>query len=93
MAGKKKTLDSERAAYLGHIGGNTTTARYGGYAMTARLRDGLEASWLRKADPDGVLSESERRQRADALKRAHYARITLASIQARQARSQMKKAS
>lgn len=88
MAGKKKqqTLDPERASWMGKIGGNTTAARYGGYAMTLPLRAGLAASWLRKADPDGTLSADERARRAEALKRAHYARITLASQQARMAR-------
>ena len=73
-----KTLDSKRAALLGRIGGATTAARYSGEEMTRAMRAGLAASWERKADPDGVLPPAERARRAEALRKAHYARMSLA---------------
>ena len=66
----RSQLDPERASLMGKIGGNITAARYGGYEVTHALRNELEVSWLRKADPDGVLPLNERARRAEFLKKA-----------------------
>jgi hypothetical protein len=52
-------------------------------AAPARARAGLEARFLREADPDGVLPEPERQRRAALIRTAYYQRLTLASIKAR----------
>src|SRR4051812_46318107 len=52
-------------------------------ARTARARAGLEAKFEREADPEGVLSPRQRAERADSLRKAHYARMALAAAKAR----------
>lgn len=71
-------IDAATRRQMGRIGGLTTAARTDPYEMTRAMRDGLAASWLRKADPDGVLPVAERERRAEALRKAHYARMSLA---------------
>jgi hypothetical protein len=56
-------------------------------AATAKARATREKSWETQADPDGVLSPTELAAAVERLKRAHYARMTLASAQARSART------
>lgn len=61
-------------------------ARIGGYALRAR-RDPIEytanaraafmAGFERRVDPDGMLSPEERRQRAEALRKAHMLGLAL----------------
>lgn len=48
---------------------------------------GQLAYWERKVDPDGSLPPAERTRRAEHAKRAHYARLAIASAQARANRS------
>jgi hypothetical protein len=52
-------------------------------AAPARARAGLEAKFLREADPDGVLPEPERQRRAALIRTAYYQRLALASLKAR----------
>ena len=67
-------------------------ARIGGYALAAahdskEIHKPAQAAFLAKfekeVDPDGVLSARERVRRATALKKAHFARMALASAKAR----------
>jgi hypothetical protein len=51
------------------------------------LRAGLEAKFLREADPNNELPESERRRRAEKARQVYYQRLALASANARKARS------
>lgn len=54
-------------------------------AATEPARRGLRARFEREADPDGVLDDSERARRADALLCAHMLRLARASAKARRA--------
>lgn len=56
------------------------------------MRAGFEAKFLREVDPDNVLPEPERRRRAEAARRAFYARMALASAKARRERAAARKA-
>lgn len=49
----------------------------------APARRGLESKWARQADPDGLMSPADRATAVEALKRAHYRRMALASARAR----------
>ena len=49
----------------------------------APARAGMQSKWERQADPDGVLTPEDLARAVDALKRAHYRRMALASAQAR----------
>lgn len=55
-------------------------------ARTQAARDRFNERFLREADPDGLLPESERQRRADQLRRAYFARLQLKSSQARRRR-------
>jgi hypothetical protein len=55
-------------------------------AAPARARAGLEAKFLREADPDGTLDPAERAVRAERIRRAYFAELTRKSIRARRAR-------
>jgi hypothetical protein len=78
----------------GRVGGYVRAARYDGREMTAAARRRFAESFLEGhgcrvcptvAMPDGLLP-GERARRAEALRRAHYARVALASAQARSRR-------
>jgi hypothetical protein len=50
---------------------------------TAEARRKFDARFEDQVDPDRVLPEAERRQRADAARRAYYTRLALLSVKAR----------
>lgn len=56
-------------------------------ARTAPARAALMAKFENQADPDGVLLPAERARRAESLRKAHFQRLALRSVKARQARA------
>jgi hypothetical protein len=52
-------------------------------ARTATARKAFMERFEREADPDGTLDPAERARRAEHLRRAHFARLALASSRAR----------
>jgi hypothetical protein len=67
----------------GRIGGLVRSARHDSRAMTEAARAAFLTKLEREADPDGVLPPIERRRRAEALRRAHLARASLAAAEQR----------
>lgn len=57
----------------------------------ARGQAGLLARFIDQVDPDRTLPEPERMRRAEAARRAHMARLSLRSAQARAARAASKR--
>lgn len=57
-------------------------------ARTEAARKGFEARFEKEVDPEGVLPEAERKQRAASARKAHFARLALASVQARRIRKE-----
>ncbi|GIE46402.1 hypothetical protein [Actinoplanes lobatus] len=55
-------------------------------AATAPAREARKKSWERKADPEGRMTPDELADAVVRLKKAHYARMQLASAQARTGR-------
>jgi hypothetical protein len=55
-------------------------------AATSAATKGREASWARKADPEGRMTPEELAEAVERMKKAHYARMQLASAQARTGR-------
>jgi hypothetical protein len=55
-------------------------------ARTSNARAALEAKFERQVDPEGILPPDERARRAESARKAHYARLALASAKARRAR-------
>jgi hypothetical protein len=58
-------------------------ARQDGRTGTEKARAAFLAGFEAKVDPDGVLSPEERRRRAESARKAHFARLALASAKAR----------
>ena len=52
-------------------------------AATLPARLALEAKWEREADPNNELPPAERAKRAENLRKAHYAKMALRSVEAR----------
>jgi hypothetical protein len=55
-------------------------------AATAPAREAFMGRFEREVDPEGVLPERERAQRAEAARRAYYAELALKSLAARRKR-------
>jgi hypothetical protein len=72
----ERSLRARLAAYTQH-------GHRDPHEATAKARAAFLAKFEREADPDGVLSPEERRRRAESLRRAHFARLALASVKAR----------
>lgn len=52
-------------------------------ARTAPARAAADARFEREVDPEGILPAAERARRAEAKRRAYFARLALKSAQAR----------
>lgn len=79
-------FDPTVMALRGRIGGLVRSARHDGREMTSAARAAYLTQLERQADPGGALPPDERRRRAEALRRAHLARASLAAAEARRAR-------
>lgn len=55
--------------------------------ITAAARETFLARFEREADPNGTLTESERKRRAEHLKRAYFLDLARKSAQARRKRA------
>lgn len=71
----------------GRVGGYVKASRYPPDELTREARAAFLSKFDREADPDGTLPPDERRRRAEALRRAHYSRMALASAKSRRRRS------
>jgi hypothetical protein len=65
------------------IGAHTLHSRHDGVALTERARASFLAQFEHQVDPDGQLSEVERRCRAAHALSAHMARLSLKAVRAR----------
>jgi hypothetical protein len=68
------------------LGAHTMHARNDPKKTTAKARAAFLASFEAKADPTGDLPVEERRRRAESLRKAHFARLALASATARRSK-------
>ncbi len=69
------------------IGAHAAHARHGGHAMTAAARAKFMRGFEAQVDPRGELPPDERARRAEQLRKAHFARLALKSVQARRRRA------
>ena len=76
-------LDPARASLLGRIGAHRLHATHDSRAVTAKARETFLARFEREVDPGFVLPAEERQKRAEHAKRAYFARLALASADAR----------
>ncbi len=68
------------------LGAHTMHAQHDPKKTTAKARAVFLANFEAKADPTGVLPVEERRRRAEHLRKAHFARLALASAKARRSK-------
>jgi len=73
----------QEAALRGRLGALVLHSKYDRRETTAKARTAFLARFEREVDPEGILSEDERRRRAEYARRAHFARLALASARAR----------
>lgn len=72
----ERSLRSRIAAYALH---STRDPK----ETTAKARQTFLARFEKEVDPEGILPEAERLRRAECAKKAHFARLALASSKAR----------
>jgi len=82
----KGRFDPRDMALRGRIGAFRLHATHDPRATTAKARATFRSSFEKLVDPDGHLSPGERARRADAARRAHYARIARLSALRRRRR-------
>ena len=82
----KGRFDPHDMALRGRIGAFRLHAMHDPRVTTAKARATFRSSFERLVDPDGRLSPRERSRRADAARRAHYARIARLSALRRRGR-------
>ena len=75
----QRSLQARMAAYRLH-------ATHDPRETTKPARDAFMARFEREVDPDGRLSEPERRRRAEAAKKAYFSGLALKSSRARSRR-------
>lgn len=73
---EQRSLRSRMAAYALH-------AKHDSRVTTKPARDAFMARFERQVDPDRILSEAERRRRAEAAKKAYFSALALKSSRVR----------
>lgn len=89
MTGRRQRATPAERSLAARIAIHSRWANSDRTAGTAKARaagPGSIAYWEAKVDPTGQLAAAERLRRAESAKRAHYARLALASAAARRAR-------
>lgn len=81
------SLTPMERVWRARLAAHSMHAKHDGRAVTAKARATFLARFEVEADPDGTLSAGERRRRAEQLRRAHFARMALASSKARRERA------
>ena len=76
-------MTPDEAALRGRIGALVLHSKYDPRETTASARAAFLRGFEKQVDPDGVLPADERRRRALYARRAHFAKLALASARAR----------
>jgi hypothetical protein len=80
-------LTEQQRSLRARIGGFARAARYDGRDVTEAARSAFLDRFRAEVDPDGVLPEEERERRAQAARRAYFARLAFESSKARATRT------
>ncbi len=80
-------LTEAERSLAGRVGAFSLHAQRDPRETTKNARKAFLARFERDVDPDGVLPAVERARRAEAARRAHFARMALKSAQARRHRA------
>ena len=84
-------LTPAERSLCGRIGAYVLHSRYDSRELTKAARAAFESGFEREVDPDGVLPLEERLRRAEMARKAHYARLALASAEARRKRARSRR--
>jgi len=79
-------LTPEQRSLRAKLGAYSLHAKRDPRETTRAAREAFDARFALIVDPTGELEPAERERRANALRRAHFARLALRSAQARRAR-------
>lgn len=82
MDPSERSMQMRMAAHISWANTSDRTARTAPAVQARRER------FERLVDPDGVLPEAERKQRAESARKAHYTEMALRSVQARRLKKQ-----
>lgn len=77
-------LDTDQARKIGRIGAHRLHATHGCCEITQAARDAFLRRFEDTVDPDVSLPPAERQRRAQHLRRAHMAQLSLRGVAARQ---------
>ncbi len=80
-------MDPVEASLRGRIGAYRLHATHDPRETTVKARAAFMARFEAEVDPEGVLPLGERQRRAEAARRAYFARLALKSLQARRRRT------
>jgi hypothetical protein len=80
-------FDPEEMSRRGKIGAHTLHSQYDSRELTTAAREAFLRKFETQVDPDETLPAEERKRRATHARKAHFARLALASARARKARS------
>ncbi len=83
------STSSDRARLLGKIGGHTAHSRHDSRCLTEPARAAFLRRFEHEVDPDHVLTPDERLRRAGQARKAYFARLALASADARRRRASL----
>jgi hypothetical protein len=86
MAKKSRPNVDSRRSQAGRVGAYTMLSRNDPKHTTKNGRAAFLAKFEQEVDPDRQLAAEERARRASAARRAHFARLALASAKARSMR-------
>ena len=75
----------------GRIGAFRVQATHDLRELTGPARLAFLSKFEFEVDPEGILPEEERRRRAEAARRAHFARLSFLAVQARSGRKNGKR--
>lgn len=73
-------------ALLGRIGGFARSARYDNRQVTSAAREEFLERFVHQVDPQALLPKHERARRAQAARRAYFARLAFRSAEVRRLR-------
>ena len=79
-------FDPNEMAQRGRIGAYVLHSKHDPKETTAKARETFLARFEREVDPEGVLPEAERLRRAEAARKAYFAKLAYQSAKARRAR-------
>lgn len=84
-------LSPEERAIRARIGALALHSQHDARQITEAARAAFSAKFEAEVDPEGILDPAERKRRAEYARKAHFAKLALASARSRREKSEKKK--